>query len=149
MSIWHTRPDLAALHRLHVNTAVAALGIEISEVGDDYLHGTMPVDPRTIQPAGLLHGGASVLFAETLASAAGNHCVDPAQFMCVGLEINANHLRGVRGGHVIGTARPLHLGRTSQIWEIRIVDTRDLLVCIARMTSAVVAKPLPQPAASG
>ena len=138
LSIWHTRPDISALNALHDNTAVAHLGIRITVVGDDFLTGTMPVDARTVQPAQLLHGGASVLFAETLGSAAANHCVDMAVSMCVGLEINANHVRGVRSGMVTGTARAVHLGRRSQIWEIRIVDERDALVCIARLTSTVV-----------
>ncbi|MDX1549357.1 MAG: hotdog fold thioesterase [Lysobacter spongiicola] len=114
------------------------LGIRFTEIGPDYLRGTMPVDERTKQPYGLLHGGASVLLAETLGSTAGNLCV-PEGRVCVGLEINANHLRAVRGGSVTGTARPLHVGGRTQVWEIRIEDARGKLACISRLTLAVVA----------
>ena len=140
MSIWFTAPDLVELNRIHEHTAVAALGIRITAVGEDSLSGSMPVDERTVQPWGLLHGGASVLLAETLGSAAAICCVDPATSTCVGLEVNANHLRGVRDGIVTGVARPIHLGRTSQVWGIEIRTDDDKLVCIARLTAAVVAK---------
>ena len=136
--IWSSRPTVQHLNQLHANTAVAALGIDITAVGDDYLSGSMPVDSRTVQPAGLLHGGASVLLAETLGSAAAMGCVDLATSMAVGLEINANHLRGVRSGHVHGVARPVRLGRTSQVWEIRITDDAGALTCISRLTVMVV-----------
>ena len=136
--IWSTRPSAQRLNELHANTAVAALGIAITEVGDDFLSGSMPVDSRTVQPAGLLHGGASVLLAETLGSAAAMGCVDLGTSMAVGLEINANHLRGVRSGHVHGVARPVRLGRTSQVWEIRIADDAGALTCISRLTLLVV-----------
>lgn len=116
---------------------VETLGIEFLEVGDDCITARMPVDQRTIQPAGLLHGGASVSLAETLGSVAANLCVDPAFKLCVGLEINANHIRSVRTGNVYGTARPLHIGSTTQLWEIRIVDDSDRLVCVSRLTMAV------------
>ena len=138
--IWSTRPSAQQLNQLHANTAVAALGIEITQVGDDFLSGTMPVDSRTIQPAGLLHGGASVLLAETLGSAAAMGCVDLNTSMAVGLEINANHLRGVRSGAVHGVARPVRLGRTSQVWEVRITDDAGALACISRLTLLVVAR---------
>ncbi len=138
MSIWFERPQLARLNAIHRATAVAALGIEITQVGDDYLGATMPVDERTRQPAGLLHGGASVLLAETLGTAAAIACVDPAAAYCVGLDINANHLRGVRDGLVTGIARPIRLGRTSHVWGIDIRDATDQLVCVARLTVAVV-----------
>jgi 1,4-dihydroxy-2-naphthoyl-CoA hydrolase len=138
VTIWHTRPDLEALDVLHRDSAVSALGIRLTEVGDDYLRGAMEVDARTRQPFGLLHGGAAALLAETVASAAANHCVDPARFLCVGLEINCNHLRGVRGGTVTATARPLHLGRRTQVWEIRVEDDEARLVNVARLTSSVV-----------
>lgn len=141
MSIWFTSPDLAELNRIHAGTAVEALGIRITAVGDDFLAGTMPVDTRTRQPAGLLHGGASVLLAETLGSAAAISCVDSATQYCVGLEVNANHVRGVRDGIVTGVARPLHIGRTSHVWGIEIRAADDRLVCVARLTAAVVAKP--------
>jgi 1,4-dihydroxy-2-naphthoyl-CoA hydrolase len=117
------------------------LGIEMIELGDDYVKARMPVDHRTHQPAGLLHGGASVALAETLGSTGAMLCVDPAKNQVVGLEINANHVRAVRDGWVIGTARPLHRGKTTQLWEIRITDAADKLVCIARLTMAVLEKP--------
>ena len=138
--IWHTRPELANLARIHEGTAVAALGITFTGVGDDHLEGRMPVDARTVQPMGILHGGASVLLAETLGSCAAAYCVDPAQWACVGLDINANHLRPVRTGFVTGRAVPLHVGRTTQVWEIDIRDDQGRRVCIARLTMAVVAK---------
>lgn len=114
-----------------------ALGIVFTKVGEDFVRGTMPVDGRTRQPYGLLHGGASVLLAETLGSSAGNLCVGPDE-MCVGLEINANHLAAVREGLVTGTARPLHIGRRTQVWEIRIEDPLGRLCCVSRLTLAVV-----------
>ena len=129
--------DLATLNALSKGTAIEALGIVFTAVGDDYLVATMPVDARTRQPYGLLHGGASVVLAETLGSSAGNLCVDEGQ-VCVGLEINANHLRAVREGHVSGTARPLHVGRSTQVWEIRIEAARGRLACVSRLTLAVV-----------
>ncbi|KZV15459.1 acyl-CoA thioesterase/ catalytic/ hydrolase, acting on ester bond [Dorcoceras hygrometricum] len=115
-----------------------ALGIRITEVGEDWLRGTMPVDRRTHQPYGLLHGGASVALAETLGSSAAMLALDPAKFRAVGLEINANHVRGVREGTVTGTAKALHLGRSTQVWEIRIEDEQQRLVCVSRITMAVV-----------
>lgn len=138
MSIWFAPPDLEELNRIHIGTAVSALGIRITLVGEDSLSGTMPVDARTRQPFGLLHGGASVLLAETLGSAAAICCVDPAKSICVGLDVNANHVRGVRDGIVTGVARPIHIGRTSHVWGIEIRDSDARLVCIARLTAAVV-----------
>jgi 1,4-dihydroxy-2-naphthoyl-CoA hydrolase len=111
-----------------------------TELGTDYLRGSMPVDARTRQPYGLLHGGASVLLAETLGSTAGGLCVEEGQGV-VGIEINANHLAGVRDGLVTGTARPLHVGRSTQVWEIRIEDGRGRLACVSRLTLAVIALP--------
>nr|WP_243720383.1 hotdog fold thioesterase [Luteimonas aestuarii] len=119
------------------STAMEPLGIVFTELGADYLRGTMPVDARTHQPYGLLHGGASVLLAETLGSTAGGLCA-PDGCGVVGIEINANHLRGVRSGTVTGTARPLHVGRSTQVWEIRIEDEAGKPVCISRLTLAVV-----------
>ena len=142
MPIWFRPPQLAEFTAIHVGTAVERLGIEFTGVGDDWLSARMPVDTRTVQPFGILHGGASVLLAETLGSCAGNLCVDPEQLYCVGLDINANHVRAVREGWVTGVARPLHLGRTTQIWEIRISDAADRLVCIARLTLSVLAREL-------
>ena len=137
MSIWHARPTLEALRQQAQGTMIAHLGIEFLEVGDDYLRGRLPVDTRTVQPFGILHGGASVTLAETLGSAAAHWCVDDAEKMCVGLDINANHVRAARSGYVIGTARPVHLGSSTHVWEIRIEDEQSQLVCIARLTMAV------------
>ena len=131
---------LEALNALSRGTAMEPLGIVFTEIGPDYLRGTMPVDARTRQPYGLLHGGASVLLAETLGSTAGGLCVDEGQGV-VGIEINANHLAGVREGLVTGTTRPLHVGRSTQVWEIRIEDERGRLACISRLTLAVIALP--------
>ena len=128
---------LDALNELSRDTAIAALGVVFTEIGPDYLRATMPVDTRTLQPYGLLHGGASVLLAETLGSSAGNLCVDD-DAMCVGIEINANHLGPARDGIVVGTTRPLHVGRSTQVWETRIDDGNGRLVCISRLTLAVV-----------
>ncbi len=119
------------------NTLAEALGIEITEIGADFVRGRMPVDRRTLQPYGLLHGGASVALAETLGSL-GGALAAPDGTQVVGLEINANHLRGKREGWVTGTARPMHLGRTTQVWEIRIEDDTQALVCTSRLTLAVV-----------
>jgi 1,4-dihydroxy-2-naphthoyl-CoA hydrolase len=116
------------------------IGIEFLEIGDDYIKARMPVDRRTRQPAGLLHGGASVTLAETLGSVGAWLCIDPAKQTCVGLEINANHVRAVRDGWVYGTARPLHIGRTTQLWEIKITNEEDKLVCVSRITMAVLDK---------
>ena len=139
-SPFRTSPDLAALNAMSRGTAMEPLGIVFTEVGHDFLRATMPVDERTRQPYGLLHGGASVLLAETLGSSAAMQCVG-ADEACVGIEINANHLRGVREGLVTGTARPLHVGGRTQVWEIRIEDERHRLVCISRITLAVIARP--------
>jgi 1,4-dihydroxy-2-naphthoyl-CoA hydrolase len=138
MRLWKQTPDLDRINGWSENTLMRALGIRITEAGDDYLRGTMPVDARTHQPYGLLHGGASVALAETLGRTAAMLCVDPARHIAVGLDINANHLRGVREGIVTGTARALHIGRSTQVWEIRIEDAAGRLVCISRLTMAVV-----------
>jgi len=137
--LFHRATTLDALNDLSRDTAIAALGVVFTEIGADYLRATMPVDARTVQPYGLLHGGASVLLAETLGSSAGNLCVDD-NAMCVGIEINANHLAPARDGIVTGTTRPLHVGRSTQVWEIRIEDASGRLVCISRLTLAVVAR---------
>ncbi|MBL8523467.1 MAG: hotdog fold thioesterase [Betaproteobacteria bacterium] len=138
-SIWFQRPPLAELNK-NAHCMVGHLGIEMIELGDDFLRARMPVDKRTHQPFGLLHGGASVALAETLGSMGAMLTVNPVQFQVVGLEINANHVRGVREGWVIGTARPLHRGKTTQLWEIKIVDEADKLVCVSRITIAVLDK---------
>lgn len=132
--------SLKAINHWSENTASEALGIEFVEIGPDYLIARMPVDCRTHQPAGLLHGGASVLLAETLGSVAGNLCIDRESQACVGVEINANHLRSVRSGYVFGKVTSLHLGRRTQVWDIRIRDAEDNLVCISRLTLAVIEK---------
>lgn len=129
---------LEQLNRLSRGTLIEQLGIEFTALGDLQLSGRMPVDARTHQPYGLLHGGASVALAETLGSTGGNLCLDPATSMAVGLEISANHIRAVHSGWVTGTARPHHLGRSTQVWEIRIENEAGKLVCISRLTLAVV-----------
>ena len=131
--------DLEAVNAGGRGTMIEHLGIVITAAGDDWLRGTMPVDARTRQPYGLLHGGASVVLAETLGSMAGGLCVDPTREAVVGLEINANHLRAAREGLVIGTARALHVGRSTQVWEIRIENQAGKPVCISRLTLAVIA----------
>lgn len=128
---------LELLNDLSHNTLMGPLGILFTEIGPDYLRGTMPVDARTHQPYGLLHGGASAALAETLGSTAAGLCVAEGEGV-VGIEINANHLSGVREGLVTGTARPLHVGRSTQVWEIRIEDAAGKLVCISRLTLAVI-----------
>jgi 1,4-dihydroxy-2-naphthoyl-CoA hydrolase len=138
MRIWKQDTDLARLNGWSQNTLMEALGIRMTGVGDDWLQGTMPVDRRTHQPYGLLHGGASVALAETLGSTAAMLTLDPEKERAVGLDINANHVRGVLSGTVTGTARPLHIGRSTQVWEIRIEDEAGKLVCISRLTMAVV-----------
>ncbi len=121
-----------------LNTAVSHLGITITEVSEDFLRGTMPVDQRTKQPYGLLHGGSSAMLAETLASVAANMCVEKEGQQAVGLELNCNHVRGVTEGIVTGTARPVHVGRKTQVWDIRIEDSRGKLCCVSRLTLAVI-----------
>ena len=133
--------DLAALNTFARDSLVSHLGIVMTEAGEDWLRATMPVDRRTVQPFGILHGGASVVLAETLGSMAGNLCVDTTKEMVVGLEINANHLRAMRDGVVTGTARALHIGRSTQVWEIRIENDDGKPVCISRLTLAVVPVP--------
>jgi 1,4-dihydroxy-2-naphthoyl-CoA hydrolase len=137
MSIWFKPIGLAELNRYQQDTLASRLGIEYTEIGDDYLKGTMPVDARTKQPAGILHGGASATLAETLGSTGANLAVDRDKQLCVGLELNANHIRAMREGMVTGTAWPLHIGGTTQVWEIRIADDAGQLVCVSRLTLAV------------
>ena len=141
MSIWFEEPGqdtLARLNALGAGTMSAHLDIRITEIGDDYLRGTMPVDERTRQPYGLLHGGASVVLAETLGSLGAAMTVDHDACYCVGLEVNANHVRSARSGLVTGTARPEHLGSQTQVWSIRLRDEHGKPTCIARLTVAVV-----------
>jgi len=137
-SVFREPVSLQALNALSADTVIARLGIVFTAVGEDWLQATMPVDARTHQPYGILHGGASVVLAETLGSSAGNLCVDNSEKICVGLEINANHVRAKREGQVTGTARALHVGRSTQLWDIRIEDEQGRLVCTSRLTLAVV-----------
>jgi 1,4-dihydroxy-2-naphthoyl-CoA hydrolase len=137
MAIWFGNPTIEQVRRATVGLS-AHLGIEFTAFGDDFLRGTMPVEPRTHQPMGYLHGGASVALAETLGSVAANFVVDSAKYRCLGQEINANHIRPVSDGLVTGTARAIHVGARSHVWGIEIRDPRERLVCISRLTIAVV-----------
>jgi 1,4-dihydroxy-2-naphthoyl-CoA hydrolase len=142
MAIWfYENIKLEDFLHLGKNTLGEQLGMEFTEIGEDFIKGTMPVDHRTKQPYGLLHGGASVALAETLGSIGSALVVDQSKFNCVGLEINANHLRSVRDGFVTGIAKPIHIGASTHVWDIRITDQRDKLVCISRLTVAVIKKP--------
>lgn len=136
MSIWLKTATLQEINARNVDTAVAHLGIEITELGPDYLVGRVPVDHRTKQPFGLLHGGVSVVLAETLGSVAAFHACPPGH-LAVGLDINANHLRSVRSGWVTGTARPVHIGKTTQVWQIDMVDDDGKPSCTSRITMAI------------
>ena len=135
--IWFHPYQLEQIH-FRVKSLASQLGIEFIELGDDYFRARMPVDERTRQPFGILHGGASVALAETLGSVAAGLVVDPEKYRVVGQEINANHVRAIASGYVIGTTRPVHIGKRSHVWEIRIVDEQDRLVCISRITMAVI-----------
>jgi 1,4-dihydroxy-2-naphthoyl-CoA hydrolase len=139
-TIWwgDARPDLAFLNASGQQALPEHIGIEFTECGDDWLKARMPVDVRTRQPYGRLHGGASVALAETVGSMAAAHCVDRGKFGTVGMEINANHVRPAKEGWVYATARPEALGRTTQVWSIRIEDEGGKLVCISRLTMAVI-----------
>jgi 1,4-dihydroxy-2-naphthoyl-CoA hydrolase len=141
--IWIDAPSLATANEMSSGSLISHLGIEFVEVGEDYLVARMPVDDRTRQPLGVLHGGASVALAETLASWAGTFTVDPDRGYCAGTEINANHIRPVTSGWVTGVARPLALGRRTQVWEVRITDDGGKLVCVSRCTMAVIPTPTP------
>ncbi|MCK6622179.1 MAG: hotdog fold thioesterase [Calditrichaceae bacterium] len=140
MSIWFKDYSVEEIIPLSKNTMLEHIGIEITELGDNFIKGRMPVDRRTKQPAGLLHGGASAALAESLGSIAASLCIDPAKRHCVGIEINANHIRAVTDGYVEGAATPLHLGGKIQVWEIRISNPAGKLVCISRLTLAVLDK---------
>jgi len=137
-SIFRRPRSVNELNAHNQNTSITNLGIEIIEVGEDFIRGTMPVDQRTLQPYGLLHGGSSAMLAETLASVAANMCVEKEGQQAVGLELNCNHVRGVTQGVVTGTARPVHVGRKTQVWDIRIEDERGKLCCVSRLTLAVI-----------
>ena len=140
MPIINPKFDLPALNQISENTLVAYLGIEFTAVGPDYLTARMPVDQRTVQPFGILHGGASVVLAESLGSMASACCIDLEKYAAVGLEVNANHLRAVTAGYVYGTARPIHLGNRTHVWDIRIEDEKQRPVCISRLTMMIIEK---------
>jgi 1,4-dihydroxy-2-naphthoyl-CoA hydrolase len=141
MAIWfNPAVTTQQIQPLCENTLGGHLGIEFTDIGDNYLKARMPVDDRTRQPYGLLHGGASAALAETLGSVASALVIDQRQYDCVGLEINANHIRGVKDGFVFGTVLPLHIGGLTHVWEIRIIDSQEKLVCVSRLTVAVLKK---------
>lgn len=136
MAIWKQKVEFDQLHGgQSINTL---LDIRFEDYGEDWISASMPVDHRTHQPYGILHGGASVVLAETLGSTASYLCIDKEKFYCVGLEVNANHLRAVRSGRVTATARPIHLGRTTHVWDIRLHNDAGEPTCISRLTMAVV-----------
>ncbi len=137
------RPTPEELNTRWVTNMLRHVGIEFVEVGPDFLRARMPVDDRTRQTFGILHGGASVVLAESIGSIGANLCVDRTRQACVGLDINANHLRSLRQGWVHATARPLHVGRSTQVWQIDLADEAGLLSCVCRLTMAVIDKPQP------
>lgn len=137
MAIWHQPFTLEQAQQRVVGTMIDHIGIEITEVGEDFLKATMPVDHRTVQPMRILHGGASVTLAETLGSLAATLVIDSEKKFCVGLDINANHIRAVKSGFVTGIAKPLHIGSSTQVWSIEIKDEENRLVCISRITMAI------------
>lgn len=141
MAIWFKEITLEDLNRFGKNTMSEFLGIQFIEIGDDFLKATMPVNERTRQPIGILHGGANVALAETVASTAANSVIDVNQFFCVGLEINANHIRSVKEGLVTAITTPLHLGRSTHVWEVKMFDEQKKLTCISRMTASVITHP--------
>jgi len=138
MSIWFSPPELNVINSWSKGTMLEHLGIEITEIGDDYIEGSMPADHRTFQPFKLVHGGANVVLAESLGSIGAQLTIDSSQYYCVGQEVNANHLRGVRQGTVRGRAEQVFKGKTSQVWEIKLFDERNKMTCISRLTVAVV-----------
>lgn len=140
MGIWKSPITIEEIATIRESTMSDVLGIEFTEIGEDYLKGKMPVDHRTLQPFGIMHGGASCALAETLGSVAGTYCVDRSKNFCVGLSINTNHIGMVREGHVYGTARPIHLGGKTQIWEIEIRDEKEKLVSLSRLTLMVLGR---------
>lgn len=138
MSLWTTQPDLARLNEMRKNTICDVLDITFDAFDDNSITASMVVDHRTHQPFGLLHGGASVVLAETVGSMASYLCIDASKFYCVGLEINANHLRGLRSGRVTAVATPIHMGRTTHVWDIRLTSDEGKASCVSRLTMAVV-----------
>lgn len=140
MGIFRNNVTLDGLNSLSANTMAEWMGIEFTAIGGDYLEAKMPVNSRTHQPMGLLHGGASVALAETMGSMAAACCLDLSRQFCVGLEINANHIRSVRNGYIKGISKPLHIGRKTHVWETRILNEDEELVCVSRITLAVLDK---------
>ena len=140
MQIWYAKPDLHRLNNPQVTHMGTWLGIEFTAVEDDALYARMPVNERTRQPMGILHGGASVVLAETIGSVASYYVIDPQIYVAVGMEINANHLRPVREGFVNAVCKPVHLGKSSHVWDIRLMDDQKRPVCISRLTVAIVEK---------
>lgn len=140
MSIFNPGVTVESLNRLSANSMVSHVGIEFTQVGRDFIEAKMPVDNRTLQPLGLLHGGASVTLAETLGSVAATCCVDRETQYCVGLDINANHIKSAKTGYVFGITKPIHIGKRTHVWEIRIVNEQNELICISRITMAVIDK---------
>ena len=138
--LWKQHWNLERLREAHKNTMQEHIGIEFLEIGDDYLRARMPVDHRTVQPMGLLHGGASVTLAESLGSLASLMCIDMEKNAVVGLEINANHIKASREGFVYGITKPIHIGRSTHVWEIKIYNQQNQLTCISRITNAILEK---------
>ena len=138
MAIWTKPISTEILTTSHIDTAAERLGIEFVEIGDDFVRGRMPVDARTKQPYGVVHGGASILLAETLGSCGADYCT-PMGHRIVGLDINANHIRGVASGWVNGIARPVHIGRSTQVWQIDMTDDEGRISCVSRLTLSVLA----------
>ena len=141
VSIWFKTPNIEQVNRQSEGTILEHIGIEITDIGSDYIEGTMPADRRTFQPYKLVHGGANIVLAETLASLGGSLTLDPDSHYCVGQEVNANHLRPVTSGLVTGRAERAYSGRRSQVWEIKLHDAHNKLTCISRLTLAVLEKP--------
>ncbi len=145
MSIWHAEVTAAALDHQARGMLAERMGIHIADVGPDFLRATLQVTPEVHQPYGILHGGASAVLAETVGSIAANLCVDPERFLCLGQEINTNHLRPVSAGVVTATARPFHIGHRSQVWGVEIRDEQGRLTCVSRLTLAVVPRRVSAP----
>jgi len=138
MGLWRAQPNIEQLNALNKNTILEWLDIRFESFTDDSLTASMVVDHRTHQPYGLLHGGASVVLAESVGSTASYLCIDTSKYFCVGIEVNANHLRGLRSGRVTAVARPVHIGRTTHVWDIRLTGDEGKTSCISRLTIAVV-----------
>jgi 1,4-dihydroxy-2-naphthoyl-CoA hydrolase len=142
MAIWRTQTSVEQIREFSRETLADTIGIRVTEIGPDFLRATMPVNPKVHQPMGVLHGGASVALAETVGSVAAMLCVDREKYVCLGQEINANHVRPISSGIVTATARPFHLGKRSHVWSIEIRDEEERLVCVSRLTMAVVDRPV-------